>query len=363
MVSMHPIKVQSVVSAILLFAFCGRCAWAETSKWQEYKTAGEQAEIDHDYSRAEYWYGRALSEAEKPGSTNAQLEETLTRDAASYVMLEKVDKAEPLYQRAMQNASDGKSTAQNPEYLVWLDDLADAYASRDTGPNMETCLKHAIDIRERISGGKHTKLAPVLFKLAQYYGNNAKWTEALPYAQRALAAYESMQGRVNVNTAQCLIIIGEAYRALHQYEKSLEAFNKSLQMMQKLIPGSTYVACILRCEAEVARDQKQWATAESLYKQALLVDQKIDGAHGLYQFQDYNSLADFYEKRGDLQKAEHNYRIVVDLFSTRMGPTNLAVANPSLKLALVLRKLHRNTEADKLEMQARSILKASQRKS
>jgi tetratricopeptide (TPR) repeat protein len=360
---MHPIKVQSVVVAISLLALFGRCACAEASKWQEYKTAGEQAEIEHDYNRAEYWYGRALIEADKPGGSAVQLEETLTRCAASYVLLDKVDKAEPLYQRAMQNAFGAKSSAQNPEYLVWLDDLADAYGSRETGPNTEICLKHAIEIRQRISGGKHTKLAPVLYRLALYYANNLNWSESLPYAQRALESYESMQGRTSINTAQCWIGIGVAYKGLHQYEKSLDAFNKSLQMMQKLMPGSTYVACILRYEAEVARDQKQWAVAESLYRQALVIDQKIDGQHGLYQFADYNSLADFYEKRGDLQKAEHNYRLVVELFVTRLGPNNIAVATPSIKLALVLRKLHRNAEADRLELQARAILKAQPRKS
>jgi len=360
---MHPVKVQSVVASFVALALFGSCAWADTNKWQEYKTAGEQAEIEHDYNRSEYWYGRALVEVEKVGGNTPQMEETLTRCAASYVLLDKVDKAESLYQRAMNNAFGDQSRAQNPEYLVWLDDLADAYASKESGPNTEVCLKHAIDIRQRISGGKHTKLANVLFKLAQYYANNSKWSDALPYAQRALDAYQSMQGRVNVNTAQCLILIGQCYKELHQYEKSLDAFNQSFQMMHKLIPSSTYESCILRFEAEIARDQKKWASAESLLKQALQIDQKLDGAKGLYEFADYNSLAEFYEKRGDLQKAEHNYRLVVELFSTRLGPNNVAVASPSLKLALILRKLHRNTEADKLELQARAIFKAQQRKS
>jgi tetratricopeptide (TPR) repeat protein len=360
---MHPIKVQSVIVACSFLAWFGRCASAEVSKWQEYKTAGEQAEIEHDYNRAEYWYGRALSEAEKGGASPAQMEETLTRSAGSYVLLDKLDKAEPLYQRAMNNAFGDKSTGQNPEYLVWLDDLADDYSSRDTGPNTEICLKHAIDIRQKISGGKHTKLAPVLYKLSEYYANNLKWSEALPYAKRALASFESMQGRVNINTAQCYMVIGEAYRGLHQYKESLEAFNKSLQMLQKLVPGSTFVACVYRLEGEVARDQKQWSDAEAFYKQALAVDQKVDGQHGLYEFADYNSLADFYEKRGDLQKAEHNYRIVVELFAARLGANNVAVANSNMKLALVLRKMHRNAEADKLEAQARSIMRVQPRKS
>jgi len=352
-----PIFIRFFIPLVLV-GWCLVPALADSGKWHEYKNAGEQAEIERDYAKAEYWYGKALEETERSGGNTPQLEETLTRCAASYVMMGQMDKAEPLYERAMKNAFDDQARAQNPEYLVLLEDLADAYASQDKGPNMETCLRHAIDIRQRVSGGKHTKLATVLYKLAQYYASCSRWKDALPISERALHSYETLQGKTNVYTAQCMLIIGQAYRGLHQYDKSLEALNNSLVMMRKIAPCSTYESCIIRYEGEVALERKKYADALALFDQALKIDQKIDGKNGLYEYSDYNSLAELYEKKGELLKAEENYRQVVELFSKRVGPDNIAVAGPSLKLASVLRKLHRQAEADKLETRARLIYKA-----
>jgi tetratricopeptide (TPR) repeat protein len=342
----------SYVSCIAVTAEPGA---SPAKTWLEYKTAGEQAEIDHDYARAQLWYSRALPEAEKCGPHSDQLEETVSRLATSYVMQNKFDAAEPLFKRALDIVLGDKPAAANPDQLVWLDDLADAYEARAMkSTRTGVCFEHAIEIRGKISGGQHSKLGPTLFKLCEYRFGCGHYKDALQVGERALSAFE-LHEKETSNVMQTLIFIGASQVKLGQIDQGERTLQHAMRLAKKIAPCSQYEAVATEYQAEILGERKKVKEGEALYLQAIKIEQANDRGKGYSQWSGLEHLGEYYEKHGNYPKAAEYFRKEIGLYENRFGNNSNSVATPCLKLAAVLRKMHRESEADKLEARARQV--------
>jgi tetratricopeptide (TPR) repeat protein len=325
--------------------------------WQDYKNSGEQAELDHDYARAERWYAKALTEADKAGPHSPQLEESVSRLATIYVMDNKFNQAEPFFRRALTVALGDKAIASNPEQLVWLDDLADAYASKEL-KNPDICFSHAIEIREKISGGKHTKLGSSLYAYSSYLYNAGRFKEAMSMAQKSVAAF-GLHGKDSGDVMRALIFLGSCQGKLGQYAEANKTLDRAMVLVKKFVSESEYESSILQLRAEMLAQQKKYKDAETLYLNANKIDQRQDGNTGVTQGNSLHGLAALARRQGNYAKAADYYRRQIALYEKRRSPQAIELIAPCTDLSEALQKLHRNSEAKQFESRALRIQTAA----
>ncbi len=136
-------------------------AFAQSSLWETYITAGTKAYQQGKYSEAEIHWGAALEEAEGLGPEAPLLAISLNNLALVYMAHGKYAKAEPLYKRAL---------------AIW----------------------------EKALGLEHPQVATSLNNRALLYQAQGKYAEAEPLYKRALAIYEKALGPEHPNIAQSL---------------------------------------------------------------------------------------------------------------------------------------------------------------
>lgn len=342
------------IALLIALSASRACAADPAARWHELKDAGEQAEIGHDYGRAEKWFQQALSEAEKLNPNTSELEETLSRLASSMIYQGKIAEAQPIYKRAIAIALNDKNKNRNPEDLVWLDDLSDAYDEQARGKNTELALKNCLELRTAISK-THAKLGIVYWKLSQVYVQQENYKLALDYLEKALAVHQR-HAKNGFWPARDTCSLAEVHLKLGHLDQVNSLLERSrLLTMTSVGMNSALGTAIYRCFGGLYYAQRKFTDAEHQYEVALKIDQALDKAKGFDQTIDLNCLADFYEKRGNNAKAVEYYNQSMDIISKRAGEKSAFLVPPGKKLASLYRKMHRPADAAKVEAKIRGI--------
>jgi tetratricopeptide (TPR) repeat protein len=104
----------------------------------------------------------------------------------------------------------------------------------------------------------------------------AKYAEAIPVAQRALATAERRFGPDNLEVGTALNNLAELYRATGQYAKAEPLYRRDLAIAEKRLgPDHPDVANSLNNLALLYSDQGRHADATPLAKRALAIREKI----------------------------------------------------------------------------------------
>lgn len=121
----------------------------------EYRDQGDEAYLQHDYSKAEKQYKAAIESAEKNG-TDASLITALRSLAQVYLEQGKDAEVEAIYKRRLALAKE--AWAQEPKNLATVyDDLAMFYLLRNKYVEAEPLYKQAIALKETAFGSNNPK--------------------------------------------------------------------------------------------------------------------------------------------------------------------------------------------------------------
>jgi len=187
------IPVRTICGIAINFFVCAMVFAGPINKpWDAQWEKARTAEAQGGWPSAEQAYKRTMDIAKASNAPDSIVRELKIKIATVYVHERKFSDAEPIYVELMNSdimKPSNKGSASAREAIVLFDDLSDAYAS--SLENRETCLKHALLIKQKIfSGRDEDRLLPVLSDLALFYSTAQRFADAEPILKEKTAILE-----------------------------------------------------------------------------------------------------------------------------------------------------------------------------
>jgi tetratricopeptide (TPR) repeat protein len=183
------------------------------------------------------------------------------------------------------------------------------------------------------------KLLALEHKMDRLYSDR-KFKEALLVAQEGLALTEQAFGPDHTQTASSAFTLGRIYKALEDYGKAEELFQRSLKINEKALnPNHRQVASELNNLAELYVAIHQYAKAEVLYHRALKIREAAQPPDDDDTAAVVTNLGTLYFSMGAFAKAEQFYQRALSIHDKPPGSSDPKVATDLTNLAAVYKKL------------------------
>lgn len=220
---------------------------------------------------------------------------------------------------------------------------------------VERLLPHALMCATWIEQASFTTpVAGVLLNNAAYYlENHARYREAEPLYQRALAISEQQLGADHLVTASCLNNLAGLYESLGRYEEAEPLYQRSLAISEQP-EGNEHpnTANCLNNLANLYCAQGRYREAELLYKHALAINEKQLGDNHLKTVGSLNNLALLYHMWGRYKEVEPLYQRALAVCWQYEHPHTATLLN---NLGGIYKELGRYGEAELLYQRALKI--------
>lgn len=227
-------------------------------------------------------------------------------------------------------------------------------------PACEQLLPHALLCAHWIEQANLTSpaAASLLDKIGYYLNMRARYEEALPLFQRALAMREHILGPEHADTAQTLSNLAYLYHHQDQYEEAMSFLQRSLAMRQNVL-GMAHpdTATSLNALGLLYRDQGHYEQAESFYQQALTIREQVLGPDDPQTAHSLSNLAWLYRNQGKHNEAEALYERSLAIRKRVLGLDHPDTATSLHGLALLYAAQKAYTKAEPLYRQALVIRK------
>ncbi len=223
-------------------------------------------------------------------------------------------------------------------------------------PEAEPLYQRALAIREKASGPDHPQTAASLNNLAQLYSDQGRYDEAEPLCQRALAIKENALGPYHPDTATSLNNLAGLYLGQGRYAEAEPLFKRALAIREKESgPDHPNTAQSLNNLAQLYSDQGRYAEAEPLFKRALAIREKALGPDHPHTASSLNNLASLYCDQGRYTEAEPLHQRALAIREKALGPDHPLTATSLNNLALLYYDQGRYAEAEPLFKRALAI--------
>lgn len=163
----------------------GTASYAETSSWEEYEEAGQQALAKGDYEQAERSYRLALKEAEESGDKHSRLTDSLTAFANVLIWRGQFKSAELVIQRAIDlwekdlQSNQPEAAARLKSGALKLNGLAQTYLILERPQDAQPLLEEALTLDPDCSVAQKTqKFASWELLNKHAVGNYSRQTDA-----------------------------------------------------------------------------------------------------------------------------------------------------------------------------------------
>ncbi|HEU5378618.1 MAG TPA: tetratricopeptide repeat protein [Ktedonobacteraceae bacterium] len=220
----------------------------------------------------------------------------------------------------------------------------------------EPLLQRALAIREQQFGSDHPDTATSLNNLAVLYASQGKHEQARPLLQRALAIREQQLGSDHPSTASSLNSLAGLYAWQGKYTEAEPLYQRALAICeQHLGPAHPDTAASLNGLALLYTRKGKDKLAEPLYQRALVIcEQHLGSAHPSTA-NSLNNLAKLYVRQGKHTEAEPLYQRALDICELHLGPAHPDTATSLNNLAGLYAKQGKNEQAEPLYQRALDI--------
>jgi len=217
-------------------------------------------------------------------------------------------------------------------------------------------LQRALAIREQQLGPQHPDTATSLNNLAGLYQAQGKYAEAEPLYQRALAICEQQLGPHHPDTATSLDNLAMLYQAQGKYAEAEPLYQRALAIReQQLGPHHPDTATSLDNLARLYRAQGKYAEAEPLVQRALAIYEQQLGPHHPDTATSLNNLALLYQAQGKYPEAELLSQRALAIYEQQLGPHHPYTASSLDNLAGLYWAQGKYPEAEPLVQRALAI--------
>lgn len=201
------------------------------------------------------------------------------------------------------------------------------------------------------------RLAYTLDYLGMAYRANGKKDEALKAFQRSYAAFETALGPNSQESAMSSIRVAQAAEEAGAWDVAEVLWRARVSEQRKLGGDALALAELLNSLGVSVDAQQRQDEALSYYSEALSLRESKLGTEAVELSEVLNNQARVYYMKGDLGRSEDLFRRAISIDSKALGEKHPLVAEDYRRLAPVLRKAGKGTEADALEAQAAAIEK------
>jgi len=217
-------------------------------------------------------------------------------------------------------------------------------------------LQRALAIREQQLGPKHPGVAYTLNDLAGLYSQQGKYAEAKPLFLRALRIRMRQLGPKHPNVAYTLNNLAYLYRRQGKYVEAKSLILRALRIrMRQLGPKHPQVASIFNNLAYLYLEQGKYAEAKSLFLRALAIREQQLGPEHPDVADSLSYLASFYRQQGKYAEAEPLYQRALGIREQQLGPGHPFTANSLNDLAMLYWEQGKYAEAEPLFQRALAI--------
>ena len=150
--------------------------------------------------------------------------------AKLYIAKGEYDKAEPLFQKALQVA-EKKLGRDVLRITLYLHNLGDFYALKGDYAQSEPLLKRALEIRERILGAEHYDVGRTCDALARLYSLKGDVAQAITFQLRA--------NKINEKNIALNLAVGSERQKLSYMSLMLEDQNQTISLHVKTAQENT----------------------------------------------------------------------------------------------------------------------------
>ena len=174
------------------------------------------------------------------------------------------------------------------------------------------------------------------FDRAAELRGQGKYSEAIPLAQRAIAAREHLLEPGDTRIADALNLLALLCDDTNDYAQAEPLNRRALALREKALgPDHPDVAESLFNLAWIVKSGNDFAQAESLYRRALAIQEKASGPESPEVATVLNDLAILYNQTGGHDQAIDVYRRVLAIREKALGPDAPGVAKALNNLARV----------------------------
>ena len=220
----------------------------------------------------------------------------------------------------------------------------------------EPLYQRALAILERQLGSQHPDVAFSINRLGILYYQQGKYAKAEALYRRALRIYEQRLGPQDLKVATPLHNLADIYCNLGKYAEAEPLYQRSLRIREQQL-GTEHPDVVhpLRGLAILYYEQGKYTKAESLYQRALQIsEQHLGSEHPDVATTLYN-LAILYYGQGKYTKAEEFYRRALQVWELHLGPEHPDVAYSLGALAILYHGQGKYAQAEEFYRRALQI--------
>jgi tetratricopeptide (TPR) repeat protein/transcriptional regulator with XRE-family HTH domain len=232
------------------------------------------------------------------------------------------------------------------------------HSEYSTWPQCERLLSHALSVTSRIETEQigSEEAGHLLYNVASYLQDHARYQEAEPLYQHALRVQKQQLGSQHPEVATVLNSLAILYRSKGKYTEAEPLHREALHIFEEQL-GSQHskVAMVLNGLANLSLDQGKYAEAGSFYQRALAICEKQLGPQHPEVAMVLNGLAILFYGQGKYAEAEPLYLRALHIWEQKFEPQRPDMAYPLHGLALLYAKQGKHAEAESLYLRALHI--------
>jgi tetratricopeptide (TPR) repeat protein len=202
----------------------------------------------------------------------------------------------------------------------------------------DEALRTALAIRQELHGDEHLETAESLANLAELKTRTGEFEQAEPLLRQALEMRTAILGAEHMEVAQSMEQLGLNMFDQGDYATAESMLRDSISMRKKLLKGNQnpQLAQGLNNLASVLAETGNFKDAQSMYQEALDINQHmLDEYHPTIAV-NMNNLAVLYHDSGEFDSAEAMYRDVIEIREKSLGSEHPEVALAMSNLAYLL---------------------------
>jgi len=220
----------------------------------------------------------------------------------------------------------------------------------------EPLFRRALAIYEKVLGSEHFNTAAALNNLAGLLYHKGDYDSSEPLYRRALAIYEKVLGVDHLDTVTSLTGLGALSYAKDDFDCAELLVRRALSIRETTL-GTDHIdtAMSLYVLAGLLRNKLDYDNAELLYRRTLAIREKVLGPEHPDTATSLDSLAGLLDSKGDLEGAEPLTRRALAIREKVLGPEHPDTAKSLNTLALLLQKRGEYQRAEPLFRTALAI--------
>lgn len=250
------------------------------------------------------------------------------------VQLERLDKAEELYRKLLDEEPTEREKATCYHYMGMIKDKQREY------DESIRYYKDAIAIKEKILAPTDPILASSYNNLGMVYSKMGEYEKALSYYKKDLEICEKTLPVDHRDLATSYNNMGDVYENMGDYAKALSYYEKDLAICQRTLPPShPDIATSYNNIGSLYGKKKEYSKALDYYERALKIRKKSLPPNHTEIAASYNNIAWLHRSKKDFKQALDYYERALTVWEQTLPQTHHNIVDVRKSIELVKAKM------------------------